>query len=169
MIVAKLKTAGELAVLRAKLDARGQKLVFTNGCFDLLHVGHVRYLQGARAQGEALVVALNGDDSVRALKGEGRPINTELDRAEVLAALACVDFITVFQSVRVTDLIRTVKPHIYVKGGDYTLEKLDADERAALESVKADIRFIPMVPGKSTTETLRLSQEKAGAAAAVAA
>src|SRR5260221_14571380 len=117
MIVAKLKSAGELAVLRAKLDSRGQRLVFTNGCFDLLHVGHIRYLQAARALGEVLVVALNGDDSVRTLKGAGRPVNSELDRAEVLAALSCVDFVCVFQAVRVTDLIRTVKPHVYVKGG----------------------------------------------------
>jgi len=155
MIVAKLKTAGELAVLRAKLDSRGQRLVFTNGCFDLLHVGHIRYLQAARSLGEALVVAVNGDDSVRALKGAGRPVNTELDRAEVLAALSCVDFVTVFQSVRVTDLIRTVKPHIYVKGGDYTIETLDAGERGALEAAKSRIEIVPLVPGKSTTETLK--------------
>jgi rfaE bifunctional protein nucleotidyltransferase chain/domain len=154
MIVAKLKSAGELAVLRAKLDSRGQRLVFTNGCFDLLHVGHIRYLQAARAMGEALVIALNGDDSVRELKGAGRPVNTELDRAEVLAALSCVDFVTVFQSKRVTDLVRTVKPHIYVKGGDYTVETLDADERGALEAVHSDIKILPLVPGKSTTSTL---------------
>jgi len=154
MIVAKLKSAGELAVLRAKLDSRGQRLVFTNGCFDLLHVGHVRYLQAARAMGEVLVVAVNGDDSVRALKGAARPVNSELDRAEVLAGLSCVDFVTVFQSVRVHDLIRTVKPHVYVKGGDYTVETLDADERAALEAVKAKIEIVPLVPGKSTSGTL---------------
>ena len=165
MIVAKLKTAGELAVLRAKLDSRGQRLVFTNGCFDLLHVGHVRYLQAARALGEVLVVAVNGDDSVRALKGPGRPINTELDRAEVLAALAAVDFVTVFQTTRVTDLIRTVKPHVYVKGGDYTVEKLDADERAALEAAGSRIEIVPLVPGKSTTETLLKSSKSASPAA----
>lgn len=159
MIVAKLKSAGELAVLRAKLDSRGQRLVFTNGCFDLLHVGHVRYLQAARALGDVLVIAVNGDDSVRALKGEGRPINTELDRAEVLAALGCVDFVTVFQSVRVTDLLKVVKPHVYVKGGDYTVETLDADERAALEAVKAEIKILPLVAGKSTTATLKRSRE----------
>src|SRR2546430_17659968 len=107
----------ELSDRCEKLRSAGKKIVATNGCFDLLHVGHVRYLQAARALGEALVVALNGDDSVRALKGAGRPINNELDRAEVLAALACVDFVTVFQSERVTDLLRTVKPHVYVKGG----------------------------------------------------
>jgi rfaE bifunctional protein nucleotidyltransferase chain/domain len=155
MIVAKLKTAGELAVLRAKLDSRGQRLVFTNGCFDLLHVGHVRYLQAARALGEALVVAVNGDDSVRQLKGPSRPVNTEVDRAEVLAGLACVDFVVIFQSLRVDELIRTVKPHVYAKGGDYTIESLDAGERNALESIGAQIKILPLVPGKSTTDTLK--------------
>jgi len=155
MIAAKFKTAGELAVLRSKLDARGQRLVFTNGCFDLLHVGHVRYLQAARALGEALVVAINGDDSVRALKGEGRPVNGELDRAEVAAALACVDFVTIFQAVRVTELHQTVKPHVYAKGGDYTVASLDPGERAALEAAGARIEILPLVPGKSTTATLK--------------
>jgi rfaE bifunctional protein nucleotidyltransferase chain/domain len=151
MIVAKLKTAGELAVIRQQMAARGQKLVLTNGCFDLLHAGHVRYLQGARALGEALVVALNGDDSVRALKGPQRPINDERDRAEVLAALACVDFVTIFREPRVTEVIVKVKPHVYAKGGDYTPETLDPGERAALEAAGADIRILPLVPGKSTT------------------
>jgi rfaE bifunctional protein nucleotidyltransferase chain/domain len=154
MIVAKLKTAGELAVIRSQMAARGQKLVLTNGCFDLLHAGHVRYLQGARALGEALVVALNGDDSVRALKGPKRPINDERDRAEVLAGLACVDFVTIFQAPRVTDVITKVKPHVYAKGGDYTPATLDPDERAALEGAGADIKILPLVPGKSTTGML---------------
>ncbi len=154
MFVAKLKTLGELAVLRARMDSRGQKLVFTNGCFDLLHAGHVRYLQAARALGDALVVALNGDESVRALKGEGRPINEERDRAEVLAALACVDFVTIFQAPRVTDLVLEIKPHLYAKGGDYTVDSLDPDERGALEKVGAAIRILPLVPGRSTSSML---------------
>ena len=151
MIVAKLKTAGELVVLRAQMDARGQKLVFTNGCFDLLHAGHVRYLQAARALGGALVVALNGDDSVRALKGPRRPINQERDRAEVLAALACVDFVTIFQDARISELVARIRPHVYAKGGDYTLDTLDPGERAALERAGAEIRILPLVAGKSTT------------------
>ncbi|MEO8350112.1 MAG: adenylyltransferase/cytidyltransferase family protein [Chthoniobacteraceae bacterium] len=154
MFVAKLKTFGELAVLRARMDARGQKLVLTNGCFDLLHAGHVRYLQAARALGEALVVALNGDESVRALKGEGRPINEERDRAEVLAALSCVDFVAIFQAPQVTDLVLQVKPHLYAKGGDYTVDSLDPDERAALEKVGATIRILQLVPGRSTSGML---------------
>jgi rfaE bifunctional protein nucleotidyltransferase chain/domain len=154
MIVAKLKTAGELAVLRSQMHARGQKLVFTNGCFDLLHAGHVRYLQAARGLGEALLVALNGDDSVRALKGPDRPINDERDRAEILAGLACVDFVTIFHEPRVTDLIAKIRPHVYAKGGDYTVESLDPGERAALEAAGTEIRILPLVPGKSTTATI---------------
>ena len=147
----KLQSPQQLAAIRADFAATGRKLVFTNGCFDLLHVGHVRYLQAARALGDALLVAVNGDDSVRALKGPTRPINTEDDRAEVLAALACVDFVTLFHSPRVTDLVRTIRPHVYAKGGDYTVESLDPGERSALEEAGADIRILPLVPGRSTT------------------
>ena len=150
----KLQTPPQLAALRDEFAAAGKRLVFTNGCFDLLHVGHVRYLQAARALGDALVVAVNGDVSVRALKGPTRPINSEEDRAEVLGALACVDFLTIFHSERVTDLVRTIRPQVYAKGGDYTVESLDSGERGALEAVGAEICILPMVPGKSTTRTL---------------
>lgn len=151
----KFLSPAQLAQIRAELGARGQRLVFTNGCFDLLHVGHVRYLQAARRLGDALAVALNSDASVRALKGESRPINSELDRAEVLAALACVDFVTVFPDIRVTEVIREVRPHIYAKGGDYTVETLNPEERAALEEAGTEIRILPLVPGKSTTNIVR--------------
>ncbi len=150
----KFHSTDELAALCEQLGAQGRRLVFTNGCFDLLHVGHVRYLQQARALGDALVVAVNGDASVRALKGPTRPVNGEADRAEVLAALACVDFVTVFHGERVTDLVRAIRPHIYAKGGDYTVDSLDAGERGALNEVGAEIRILPLVPGKSTTSTL---------------
>ena len=129
----------------------GQKLVLTNGCFDLLHLGHVRYLQEARRLGDILVVAVNGDQSVRALKGEGRPLNGEEDRAEVLAALECVDYITIFAEPRVTGVIEALRPAIYVKGGDYTPETLDPDEVSALKKVGAEIRTLALVPGKSTS------------------
>jgi rfaE bifunctional protein nucleotidyltransferase chain/domain len=154
MIHQKLMTDVELAAMRARLDAAGERLVFTNGCFDLLHVGHVRYLQAARELGNALVVAVNGDTSVTALKGPGRPINPENERAEVLAALVCVDFVTIFHSERVTELINVIRPHIYVKGGDYTVESLNQQEVAALQRVGSDIRILPLVPGKSTTATI---------------
>jgi rfaE bifunctional protein nucleotidyltransferase chain/domain len=129
----------------------GQKLVLTNGCFDLLHTGHVRYLQEAKQLGDFLVVAVNGDESVRALKGEGRPINRADDRAEVLAALESVDYVTIFSEPRVTAVIEALRPAIYVKGGDYTPETLDSGEVAALKQVGAEIRTVALVPGKSTS------------------
>lgn len=141
----------ELAATRERFAQAKLKLVLTNGCFDLLHVGHVRYLQAARALGDALVVALNSDASVRALKGPSRPLNSEQDRAEVLAALACVDYVTIFAEPRATKLIETVRPMIYAKGGDYTVDSLDPGERRALEACGAAIHIVPLVPGRSTT------------------
>ena len=154
MSLEKLKSAEELAAIRKSLAAQGRKLVFTNGCFDILHPGHIRYLQQARALGDALLVAVNSDESVRALKGESRPINSAEDRAEVLAALGCVDFVTVFPDVRATNLLREIQPQIYAKGGDYTPESLNAEERAALDSVGSEIKILPLVPGKSTTNII---------------
>jgi rfaE bifunctional protein nucleotidyltransferase chain/domain len=150
----KLHTPEELAHVRDEFALAGKRLVFTNGCFDLLHVGHVRYLQAARALGDALLVAVNGDVSVRALKGPTRPINNEEDRAEVLGALACVDYLTIFDTERVTELVRVIRPQVYAKGGDYTVASLDAGERGALEAVGAEIRILPLVPGKSTTKII---------------
>lgn len=133
---------------------QGKKVVFTNGCFDLLHVGHVRYLQQARDLGDALVIALNSDASVSELKGPNRPINSEEDRAELLRALSCVDRVVVFHEPRATRVIEIIKPQIYAKGGDYTPESLNAEEKAALSKVGAEIHILPLVPGKSTTSTL---------------
>ncbi|MBA3607261.1 MAG: adenylyltransferase/cytidyltransferase family protein [Chthoniobacterales bacterium] len=151
---AKILTLAELAQRAEELRAQGRKLVLTNGCFDLLHVGHVRYLQQAAELGDALAVAVNGDESVRALKGPGRPLNGADDRAEVLAALECVDFVTIFPAMRATEVIEAVRPGIYVKGGDYTLESLDAEEVAALKKAGAAIKTLPLVPGKSTTRLI---------------
>jgi rfaE bifunctional protein nucleotidyltransferase chain/domain len=147
----KIVNPDRLAAIAESWRAQGRKLVLTNGCFDLLHAGHVRYLQAARALGDALAVAINGDDSVRALKGEGRPLNTESDRAEIIAALACVDYVVSFPEVRVTRLIEKVRPSIYVKGGDYTPASLHPEERAALEKIGAEIRILPFEPGHSTS------------------
>ena len=141
----------ELAQRARELRGAGKKLVVTNGCFDLLHLGHVRYLQAARKLGDALAVGLNGDGSVRELKGNGRPINNEGDRAEVLAALECVDFITIFPEMRATELILAAQPAIYAKGGDYSSETLNAEERAALQEVGAETRIIPFEKGYSTS------------------
>src|SRR5205809_7795455 len=114
----------ELSDRCEKLRAAGKKLVATNGCFDLLHVGHVRYLQAARALGNFLIVGVNGDESTRQLKGPGRPLNKERDRAEAIAALACVDLVSIFPQVRATEFLRAAQPAIYVKGGDYSPETL---------------------------------------------
>jgi rfaE bifunctional protein nucleotidyltransferase chain/domain len=153
-----LRSVDDLAAVRDRFAAEGRRLVFTNGCFDILHVGHVRYLQAARSLGHGLAVAINSDASVRALKGPSRPVNTENDRAEVLAALGCVDFVTLFHTPRVTDLISAIRPHIYAKGGDYTIQSLDPGERAALEAVGAEIVILPLVPGKSTTSLIEKCQ-----------
>ena len=147
----KILLLDELAQRAEGIRREKRKLVLTNGCFDLLHVGHVRYLEQARGLGDFLAVAVNGDESVRALKGVGRPINSEVDRAEVLAALASVDFVTIFQQERATEVIAVVRPTIYVKGGDYTPESLNSEELAALKRVGAEIMILPLVPGKSTS------------------
>jgi rfaE bifunctional protein nucleotidyltransferase chain/domain len=150
----RIVTAEELARLRDEADRAGRRLVFTNGCFDLLHAGHVRYLQQARELGDALAVGLNSDRSVRELKGEGRPINRQDDRAEVLAALGCVDYVVIFDGKRATDVLRTVRPHVYAKGGDYTPDSLDPEERAALAEAGSGIKILPLVPGRSTTSVV---------------
>jgi rfaE bifunctional protein nucleotidyltransferase chain/domain len=147
----KIVDSNQLGLLAESSRQRGEKLVLTNGCFDLLHLGHIRYLEAARSLGDALAVAINGDDSVRTLKGEGRPLNREGERAEVVAALECVDHVVIFPEVRVTRLLERVRPSIYVKGGDYTADTLDPEERAALEKIGAKIRILPFEPGYSTS------------------
>jgi len=139
---------------RAALRASGRKLVVTNGCFDILHLGHVTYLESARQFGDALLVGVNGDDAMRQLKGSGRPVNVEADRAAVLAALASVDGVCLFAEKAATKFLSAARPDIYVKGGDYTLETLDQDERRAVEQAGGKIVIIPLVPGKSTTALL---------------
>jgi D-beta-D-heptose 7-phosphate kinase/D-beta-D-heptose 1-phosphate adenosyltransferase len=143
-----------LPAWRAAVRAAGQTLVVTNGCFDLLHVGHITYLETARNLGDALLVGVNGDDAVRGLKGPNRPVNSETDRAAVLAALQSVDGACIFTDVRATRFLAAAQPDIYVKGGDYTLATLDQDERRAVESAGGRIVLVPFVPGKSTTGLL---------------
>jgi D-glycero-beta-D-manno-heptose 1-phosphate adenylyltransferase len=147
----KIITADRAAAIAEELRQKGKRLVFTNGCFDLLHVGHVRYLAAARAQGDALMVAINGDESVRTLKGHGRPLNGEAERAELIAALESVDHVVIFPEVRATALLEKVRPAIYVKGGDYTAATLDRDERSALERAGTEIRILPFESGYSTS------------------
>ena len=153
----------ELAVWRDEQVAVDKCVVLTNGCFDLLHAGHVSYLKEARELGDALVVALNSDDSVKELKGEGRPVHTAADRAEILCALESVDRVVVFEEARVTKVIEALRPQIYAKGGDYTVESLNAEERDALEKVGAEICILSLVPGRSTSQILRhLAGDDAG-------
>jgi rfaE bifunctional protein nucleotidyltransferase chain/domain len=141
----------QLAEWRAKLRSAGQRLVVTNGCFDLLHVGHVTYLEAARQLGDVLLVGVNSDAAVLALKGPGRPLNPEGDRAAVLAALEAVDAVCIFPETRAANFLNAAKPGIYVKGGDYTLETLNQEERSIVEAAQGRIVFIPFVSGKSTT------------------
>ena len=150
----KIVDLAELPARVRQLRGAGKKIVVTNGCFDVLHVGHVRYLKAARARGNVLIVGLNGDASVRELKGAGRPLNSERDRAEVLAALEDVDLVAIFPEVRATRFIEAASPSIYVKGGDYTPETLNLEEQAMLKKLGAEIRILPLEPGYSTSKLL---------------
>ena len=147
-------TQDQLAALGEGYRQAGRRLVLTNGCFDLLHTGHVRYLQQARALGDALLVAVNSDRSVRELKGPTRPLNSEQDRGEVLAALRCVDHVTIFDELRVSEVIQKLKPAIYAKGGDYASDTLDASERESLSACVAEVKILPLVPARSTTRLI---------------
>jgi D-glycero-beta-D-manno-heptose 1-phosphate adenylyltransferase len=139
---------------RKTFRATGKKLVVTNGCFDILHLGHVTYLENARNFGDALLIGVNSDAAVRGLKGAGRPVNSEMDRASVLAALQSVDGVCIFTDRTATKFLAAAQPDLYVKGGDYTLESLNQDERRAVESAGGKITLVPFVSGKSTTGLL---------------
>jgi len=143
-----------LPAWRDALRSRHQKLVVTNGCFDILHLGHVTYLESARNLGHALLVGLNSDSAVSALKGPQRPVNSETDRAAVLAALASVDGVCLFTERAATRFLTLARPDIYVKGGDYTLDTINQEERQAVEKAGGQVIILPIVPGKSTTALL---------------
>lgn len=139
---------------RARMRSNGKRLVVTNGCFDILHLGHVSYLEAARSLGGALLIGVNGDDSIRQLKGANRPVNSEYDRAAVLAALESVSGVCIFAEKTATRFLSFATPDIYVKGGDYTLETLNQEERRIVEQAGGKIAILPFVPGKSTTALL---------------
>src|SRR3989344_4095812 len=141
----KIKTIPKIAQIASKLKAQNKKIVFTNGCFDLLHLGHVKYLQQSRALGDVLVVALNSDASVRELKGPSRPLVPENERAEILAALEYVDYVVIFNEKRINRAFEAVKPQVYVKGGDYTIDTLDAGERELIQKNGAEIHIIKKI------------------------
>ena len=128
------------------------KVVFTNGCFDILHVGHVKYLQQARSLGDALVVGLNSDDSVKRLKGETRPVQCEEDRAEILAALECVDVVVLFAEDTPLDLIKTIEPNVLVKGGDWSVDKIVGSD--FVRGRGGEVHSLPFVQGRSTTSII---------------
>lgn len=144
----------DLPAWRQRFRTGHRKLVVTNGCFDILHLGHVTYLETARNFGDALLLGVNGDDAVQSLKGPGRPVNSQTDRALVLAALQSVDGVCIFTDATATKFLTAAQPDIYVKGGDYTLDTLNQDERRAVESAGGKIVLVPFVPGKSTTGLL---------------
>jgi D-beta-D-heptose 7-phosphate kinase/D-beta-D-heptose 1-phosphate adenosyltransferase len=145
----KLLSQDELLRVRQSLRAAGKTLVFTNGVFDLLHVGHVRYLAAARALGDALMVAVNSDRTVRELKGDGRPVTNESERAEILAALRTVDYVTVFDDVSPRTLIAKLLPDVLVKGGDYGLDEIHGREE--VEAAGGRVVSLPFVAGASTS------------------
>lgn len=140
-----------------KLHQSGKTVVVTNGCFDILHVGHVRYLQKTKSFADYMIVLLNSDKSVRNIKGPTRPINNEQDRAEVLNALACVDYVVMFDEDSPANLIDEIKPDIYTKGADYTMETLPEADIMRKNNIK--VEFIEFVAGKSTTNTINKMKE----------
>lgn len=142
----------QVQLIAASLKAAGKTVVFTNGCFDILHVGHVRYLTAARNLGDCLIVGLNTDQSVRILKGPTRPVNNENDRAEVLSALSVVDYVVLFGENTACELVDVIQPAIYVKGGDYAVAALPEAEAVAKHGGK--IVLVPMVEGRSSTEII---------------
>lgn len=154
------KIVDRIEVARAAVEAKeaGKTVVMTNGCFDILHVGHVRYLQRARTLGDMLIVGVNTDESVRRLKGPDRPVNKEIDRAEVLAALQCVDYVTLFDEDTPIDLIKTVHPDIHAKGGDYVIG--DMPEAETVLSIGGQVAIIPFSDTDSesfsTTGTIKV-------------
>ncbi len=148
-----IKTLDEITVLSKELKARGKKIIFTNGCFDILHAGHVRYLETAKSYGDVLILGLNSDRSVTALKGVNRPINMQLDRAYILAALEVVDYVVVFNEDTPYDLIKTIKPHVLVKGGDYEGKDVVGQD------IADELKLVQFVDGKSTTKTIEKIQQ----------
>lgn len=164
MLNAFMTTEGKIfsrEMLRQQADiwrAQGMVIVMTNGCYDLLHAGHIYSLEAARSQGHVLIVAVNSDASVKRLKGPTRPLNNEDDRARVIAALSCVGAVTIFEEDTAVESLQAIQPAIYVKGGDYNLDTLP--ERAVVESYGGKIVFCPLLPGRSTTNLIASCQSE---------
>ena len=148
----KILSRNELKTEIDILRRQGKKIAFTNGCFDILHVGHVRYLQEAKKEGDVLVLALNSDRSVRSIKGDKRPIVPEGERADVLAALACIDYVTIFDEETPLALIETLRPDVLIKGGDWAEENIVG--RDSVRSWGGCVIVIPEIEGASTTNII---------------
>lgn len=147
----------DLRALINKIHNAGKTIVTTNGCFDILHVGHVRYLEKTKTFGDYLIVLLNSDKSVKSIKGPSRPINNEMDRAEILSALRCVDYVVLFDEDSPRNLLDEMKPDVYTKGADYTMETLP--EADIMKKNGTRVEFIDFVKGKSTTKTIEKMKE----------
>ena len=150
-----IKTFDEIKTLASKLHSQGKKIVFTNGCFDILHVGHVKYLEVAKSYGDVLILGLNADSSVKKLKGPTRPINTQDDRAYILASLESVDYVVIFEEETPYELIKLIKPHVLVKGGDYEGKEVVGQD------IADELKLVQFVDGKSTTNTIKRIQNDA--------
>ena len=153
-----LVTQDEIIKIVREGQTAGKTFVVTNGCFDILHVGHVRYLKKTKEFGDYLIVMLNSDFSVRSIKGEGRPINCEADRAEILSSLSCVDYVVLFDEKSPAKLLESIKPDVYTKGADYTIETLPERDIVLKNNIK--VEFIEFVEGKSTTNVIKKINEK---------
>ena len=151
--MSKIKTLNELKNIVEELKKQNKKIVTTNGVFDIIHIGHIRYLKEAKKLGDILIIGINSDASVKRIKDSKRPLNTENDRAEVLAALECVDYVTIFNEVNPIIFLRAVKPNIHVKGGDYNINQII--EKDTVEENKGEIKLIPEVKGYSTTDFIK--------------
>ncbi|MGH9766398.1 MAG: D-glycero-beta-D-manno-heptose 1-phosphate adenylyltransferase [Blastocatellia bacterium] len=158
--MAKLLTLDQLRLERERLRQAGRRVVFTNGCFDLIHPGHVNYLREARRLGDALIVALNSDRSVRALKGEKRPILDQNERAEVMAALDCVDFVTIFNEPTPREIIAALLPDVLVKGGDWDVDRIIGREE--VESAGGKVLSLPFIEGCSTSDLIERIVQRYG-------
>lgn len=150
----KLVSQEEIVNIVNNLQKQGKTVVTTNGCYDILHVGHVRYLQKTKEIADYSVVMLNSDVSVKKNKGDNRPINNELDRAEILCALSCVDYVVIFDEKSPCKLLDEIKPNFHTKGADYTLKTLPQEERDVIIKNNINVKFIEFVQGKSTTNTI---------------
>ena len=148
----KILTAESLFDWRDNLKRKGQRLAATNGCFDILHTGHINYLQAARNAADALIVGINSDRSVKELKGPTRPIQNENDRAAIIAALQSVDGVYIFDELRATKFLELTQPDLYVKGGDYSIEELPEEERQLISKIGAELKVLGLVSGKSSSD-----------------